>query len=216
MNVPQALLQRSSLRFCKAFFEVTDNAATHECLLRLGAQELSEAIGDAATECWYWWYGGRDDADRRYDAFLLRLRPARLVLEGATAASVGRGWRVLDQQLRPHARARVAARDDLARFVPGRRQHSADRPETWSAGHEARVLAEFYASFAARWARQPHSRLGGMSPLDALRHPAKRACVDELLARMERLEEERRQRGMQSFAVEDLRRAVFGVDGDAE
>ena len=216
MNVPPTLPQRSSLRFCKAFFEVTNSAATHERLLSLGAQELSEPSGDAAADRWYWWHGERGDGDASYDAFLLRLRPARLVLEGATAGSVGRAWRVLDQELRPHARARVAARDDLTRFVPGRRQHSADRPETWSAEHEARVLAEFYALFAARWARQPHARLGGMSPLEALQHPEKRPCVDELLGRMERLEEERRQRGMESFAVEDLRRAVFGVDGGVE
>ncbi len=209
MSAPLTSPQRSSLRFCKAFFEVDDLAATHESLLALGAQELSEATGDGAVDRWYWW----QDAGLGGDAFLLRLRHTRLVLEGATAGSVGRGWRALDQHLRPHAKARVAAGDDLARFVPRRRPHTADRPESWSPEHEALVLVEFYASFAARWARQPHARLDGLSPLEALEVPDKRGCVDQLLARMTRIEEERRLRGMASFAVEDLRRAVFGDAG---
>ena len=213
MDVPQTLPQRSSLRFCKAFFEVMDAAETHVRLLRLGAQELSEG---ADVDRWYWWQNGPEDDGLRRDALLLRLRPARLVLEGATAASVSRGWRMLDQRLRPHARARVAARDDLTRFVPRQRRHSADQPESWSVEYEAKVLAEFYAAFAARWARQPHLRLGGLSPLEALQHPDKRWRVDELLARMRHVEEERRARGMESFAVEDLRRAVFGTDGGSE
>jgi len=216
MSVPQTLPQRASLRFCKAFFEVMDAVATHERLLSLGAQELSEGTTESSVDRWYWWQVGPAAGNQIRDALLLRLRPARLVLEGATAASVGQGWRLLDRQLRPHARARVAARDDLARFVPGRRHHSADQPESWDAEYETRVLAEFYAAFAARWARQPHSRLDGLSPLEALQHPGKRPRVDELLARMERVEEERRLRGMASFAVEDLRRAVFGADGGSE
>ncbi len=213
MTAPKTLPQRASLRFCKAFFEVGDVAATHERLLDLGAQELSGAPGDAPADRWYWWHGEPVGSDGACDAFLLRLRAARLVLEGATAGSVGRGWRTLDQKLRPHARARVAARDDLARFVPGQGRHTSDQPETWNAEHEAKVLAEFYAAFAARWARQPHARLDGMSPLEAVRHADKRELVDELLARLARIEEERRQRGIQSFAVEDLRRAVFGDHG---
>ncbi len=213
MSAPLTSPQRSSLVFCKAFFEVDDAVATHQALLALGAQELSDTAGDGSAHRWYWWHDDAKPGSASGDAFLLRLRDNGLVLEGATAGAVGRGWRSLDQQLRPHARARVAARDDLARFLPGRRSHVADRPESWSSDYEAQVLAEFYASFAARWARQPQSRLDGMSPLEARQVPEKRERVEQLLARMARVEEERRRRGMASFAVDDLRRAVFGDAG---
>ena len=216
MDLSQELSQRSRLRFCKAFFEVVDPAAIHERLLRLGAQELGGASDEAPVNRWYWWHGEFSKGNHGRDGVVLRLYPERLVLEGATARLVSRGWRALDEELRPLARARVAARDDLARFVPGQRPYIADQPDTWDVKHEARVLAEFYTSFATRWARQPQARLDGMSPLEAVCYPEKRAWVHELLSRMQRVEEERRQRGMASFAVEDLRRAVFGVGGDVE
>ena len=166
--------QRAQLRFCKAFFEVRDAVSTHERLLAVGAQELDGGnAGEAgdASDRWYWWQEPPTGEGVPQASFLLRMRGRRLVVEGPTAVSLGRGWRALDEHLRPHARARVAAGDDLARFLPRPRPHSADRPESWSREHEQRVLREFYAAFCDRWARQPHPRLDGLSPLEASMRP---------------------------------------------
>lgn len=203
--------QRQRLRFCKAFFELRDAGEVHARLLADGALELDPA-GDPSLR-WYLWQEPTAGAGGRRARFLVRLRGGRLVLEGPDPASVGRGWRELDRLLRPAAEARVAAGDDLGRFLPRKRRHSADRPESWDRAHEARVLREFYAVFCERWSSTPHPRLDGLTPREAATRPELRSELEALLHRMERVEEERRGRGMPSFSVEELRRAV-GAEGD--
>jgi hypothetical protein len=201
--------QRDDLRFAKAFFEVFDRPGTHARLLASGALELSDGSADA--DRWYLWRDERPAADASRGArFLVRLRERRLVLEGPSPEAVGRGWRALERALKPCSVARVAAGDDLARFLPRHRRHAADRPESWSPEYEAQVLGEFYAVFCRRWAATPHPRLDGRSPLDAARDPALRPRLEELLARMDRVEEERRARRMPSISVGDLRNTLWG------
>jgi len=196
--------QRQSLRFCKAFFEVTDAEATATALERAGAIQVAEPDADR----WFTWQEPPRDAGLPRARFLLRLRSGRMVLEGPTPDSVGRGWRALEPWLKPHAQARVAAGDDLGRFVPRKRRHSGDRPESWDPSHEAQVLAEFYAAFCDRWIRLPHGALDGMSPAQAAADPAMSDRVEALLQRMERIEQERVSRGMASFSVDGLRGAL--------
>ena len=195
--------QRRELRFAKAFFEVRDHPGTHARLLESGALELSD--GSAEADRWYLWQEEPRAPGSPRHRFLVRMCGRRLVLEGPDAAAVGRGWRQLDRALRPMAVARVAAGDDLARFLPRPRRHSADRPESWSREHEARVLEEFYAAFCARWICTPHPRLGGASPRAAAVDPALRPMLELLLERMERVETERRARMMPSISVDELR-----------
>lgn len=208
--------QRRSLRFCKAFFEVLSFDKTRQRLLAARALEILGPASDRGdAEYWYRW--DEPDGDRAHVpvSYLIRLTARRLVLEGPSPAAIGRGWRALDEQLRPYARARVAAGDDLARFLPRQRRHSADRPESWSREHENKVLAEFYAAFCKRWAHQPHPLLGGRTPLEASGDPSLRNCLEQVLRRMERLEEQRRARRMPGFSVADLRRTVGVRPGTA-
>lgn len=200
--------QRQRLHFCKAFFELRDAADVHRRLLASGALEL-DAEGDPTLR-WYVWQEPPTRPGVPRARFLVRLRGGRLVLEGPDPESVGRGWRELDRLLRPAAVARVAAGDDLKRFLPRQRRHSADRPESWDREHEEQVLREFYAAFCRRWAASPHPRLAGLTPAEAAGDPEIRPALEALLARMERVEVERRTRGMPSFSVEELRRAVIG------
>jgi hypothetical protein len=197
--------QRQNLRFAKAFFEVFDLDRTVELLGGAGAQEVGDATPEA--DRWFYW---QEPAPRTGPSatFLIRLRGGRMVLEGPSAEAVGRGWRALEASLEPAALPRVAAGDDLGRFLPRRRKHSADRPESWNREHERKVLDEFYSSFCDRWTRLPQARLDGRSPREAAADPALRAQLDRLLATMERVEEERRARGLPSFSVEDLRAAL--------
>lgn len=199
--------QRQTLRFAKAFFEVFDAARTVELLAGVGAQEIGDPA--AETDRWFYWQEPvTRDSPRA--TFLIRLRDARMVLEGPSAEAVGRGWRALEPSLEPAARPRVAAGDDLGRFLPRRRKHSADRPESWNREHERKVLDEFYAAFCDRWTRLPQARLDGRSPREAAADPALRQQLDRLLSTMERVEEERRARGLPSFSVDDLRAALDG------
>lgn len=197
--------QRHGLRFCKAFFEVQDQEMTRTRLARAGAMPVG---GGRDDETWYWWQEPPRPSTGDRAAFFIKLRKARLVLEGPTAAAVGRGWRALHQRLEPAARARVAAGDDLGRFVPRPRRRSADRPETLGPEEERQVLREFYAAFGRRWARTPHAYLDGHTPAEARSDPELEPALEELLARMERLEDQRRARGMPSFSSEALREAV--------
>lgn len=206
MNAPRsARPQRANLRFCKAFFEIQDRAATHERLLAVGAQEL---VADT-NQRWYLW--NPPDAGPA-TAFLVRSRGPRLVLEGPDPAAVGRAWRQLDEQLRPAARARVAVGDDLSRFLPKPRRKTADRPESFSAEHEALVLAEFHAALCVRWADAPQHRLNGMTPRQAADDAAGQSLLEELLRRMRIVEEERRSRGMPTVSVDELERSVFTIE----
>jgi hypothetical protein len=198
--------QRANLRFCKAFFEIEDRPATHDRLLAAGAQELVTET----NQRWYLW--NPPDA-MTSSAFLVRTRGPRLVLEGPDAGSVGRAWRQLNDQLQPAARARVAVGDDLSRFVPKPRRRTADRPESFSAEHEAQVLAEFHAALCVRWADAPQQRLNGMTPRQAASDRAGQSLLEELLRRMRIVEEERRSRGMASVSVDELERSVFNIDG---
>ena len=199
--------QRQNLRFCKAFFEVFDGARTLELLGAAGAQELGDPTPDA--DRWFYW---QEPPHRRgpQATFLIRLRGARMVLEGPSSDAVGRGWRALEPTLAPAAKPRVAAGDDLGRFLPRHRRHSADRPESWGREHERRVLDEFYTAFCDRWTRLPQGRLEGRTPQEAVRDPRLRPRLEELLDRMEHVEQERRSRGLASFSVEDLRAALAG------
>lgn len=205
--------QRQRLRFCKAFFELRDAEDAHLRLVADGALQLDPG-GDPAVR-WYLWREPRSAAGTPRAHFLVRLRGERLVLEGPDPRSVGRGWRGLDRVLRPAAVARVAAGDDLQRFLPRKRRHSADRPETWSREHEARVLREFYAAFCRRWSATPHPRLDGLTPREAATRPELRSRLEDLLRRMHRVEEERRARGMPGFSTDELRRALSGDGHDA-
>lgn len=201
--------QRTNLRFCKAFFEIEDSSATHERLLEAGAQEL---VADT-TQRWYLW--NPPDATVP-SAFLVRTRGPRLVLEGPDPVAVGRAWRQLDKQLRPAARARVAVGDDLSRFLPRPRRRTADRPESFSAEHEAQVLAEFHAALCVRWADVPQQRLNGMTPRQAASDHAGQALLEELLRRMRIVEGERRSRGMAAVSVDELERSVFNIEDLAQ
>ncbi len=206
MNAPRsARPQRANLRFCKAFFEIEDGQAAHDRLLAVGAQEL---VADM-DQRWYLW--NPPDA-KSASAFLVRTRGPRLVLEGPDPVAVGRAWRQLDEQLRPAAQARVAVGDDLARFLPKPRRRTADRPESFSAEHEAQVLAEFHAALCVRWADAPQQRLNGMTPRQAAADGAGQALLDELLRRMRIVEEERRSRGMPAVSVDELERSVFSIE----
>ena len=182
-----------------------DCSATHDRLLAAGAQEL---VADT-NQRWYLW--NPPDAGAEI-AFLVRTRGSRLVLEGPDAASVGRAWRQLDEQLQPAARARVAVGDDLARFLPKPRRRTADRPESFSAAHEATVLAEFHEALCVRWADLPQQRLEGMTPRQAASDRTGQALLDELLRRMRIVEEERRSRGMPTVSVDALERSVFAIE----
>lgn len=207
--------QRRQLRFCKAFFEVREPAALGSLLTEAGAIELGTGGEGAPMDAWYLWEEPPTRPGVPRARFVIRLRDRRLVLEGPTAASVGRGWRALDRQLRPAAVARVAAGDDLGRFLPAKRKHSADRPESWSREHERKVLREFYSVFCRRWATTPHRRLAEKTPLQASKDERLRPELLALLERMEAIEEKRRDRGMQTFSVDDLRRTVLPSDDDA-
>lgn len=219
MNLSEAPPQRQMLRFFKAFFEVLDIDATRDRLLSAGALELvgpySER-GASAHDLWYRWHAPRpaNRTDNPGLAFLIRITRRRLVLEGPNAPAVGRGWRELDALLRPHARARVAAGDDLARFLPRQRRHCADRPESWNRDHQEQVLREFYAAFCGRWARQPHPQLDGKTPVEAATDPALRARLEQLLCRMERIEEQRHERRLQGISVAELRETVYAHIGE--
>lgn len=193
--------QRQSLRFCKAFFEVFDPDRTLELLGHAGAQEIGDPAPD--SDRWFYWQEPAHAGPRA--TFLIRLRGSRMVLEGPTPEAVGRGWRSLEPGLVPAARPRVAAGDDLGRFLPRKRRQSADQPESWGREHERKVLDEFYAAFCERWARLPQTRLDGRSPREAAADPALRDRLERLLATMERVEQERRVRGLPSFSVDDLR-----------
>ena len=210
MARPGSPPQRQTLRFCKAFFEVSDRLETRQRLLSAGALELVGPAGtqSEAADLWYRWDEPSEATSPPAISFLIRITGHRLVLEGPTGAAVGRGWRALDAQLRPHARARVAAGDDLGRFLPRQRRHSADRPESWSREHQDRVLQEFYAAFCQRWARQPHPQLDGKTPLEAASDPTLSSRLDALLSRMEKVEERRRERHMASISVEELKRTL--------
>lgn len=199
--------QRQSLRFCKAFFEVFDLPRTVEMLGAAGAQEIGDPDPDA--DRWFYWQEPPHAGPRA--TFLIRLKGVRLVLEGPTPDAVGRGWRALEPGLEPAARPRVAAGDDLGRFLPRKRRHSADLPESWGREHERKVLDEFYAAFRERWASLPQSRLGGRSPREAAADPELRDRLERLLGTMERVEQERRARGLPSFSVEDLRATLEEV-----
>ncbi len=209
MSESMARPQRQDLRFCKAFFEILDRTATCRALDRAGAVEF---VGgdDILADRWYRWDRPEPAGDVAV-SFLVRLTSTRLVLEGPTPESVGRGWRVLDELLQPHARARVAAGDDLGRFLPRPRKHSADRPESWSKEHERRVLQEFYAAFVRRWTNLPHPRLDGRTPRQAATDPALAPDLERLLQRMARVEEERRARGIPGISVDRLRAALEGT-----
>ncbi len=197
--------QRANLRFCKAFFEIEDGPATHARLLATGAQELVAHT----NQRWYLWNPPEADTAQ---TFLVRTRGLRLVLEGPDPAAVGRAWRQLDEQLLPAARARVAVGDDLSRFLPKPRRKTADRPESFSPEHEARVLAEFHAALCVRWADAPQQRLNGMTPREAAADQAGQSLLDELLRRMRIVEEERCSRGMPAVSVDALERSVFCID----
>lgn len=197
--------QRQRLQFCKAFFEVSDASAAGDALVEGGAQLLVEAPdGDR----WFAWTEPADSRAAARATFLLRMRGTRLVMEGPSPDAVGRGWRSLQPLLRPHAEPRVAAGDDLHRFVGRPRRLAADRPETWDRDYERRVLREFYAAFCARWASQPQERLQGMTPREAAAVPHMRPLLEELLARLARVQEEREQRGMPAIDVAALRAEV--------
>lgn len=214
MRVSAAFPQRQQLRFCKAFFEVRDPQATQYRLVDIGAVELlggSEPGYDG--ERWYCWTQAQA-AGSGPISHVIRLTAGRLVLEAPTPRATGIAWRELDELLRPHARARVAAGDSLSRFLPAQRKQSADRPESWSREHEARVLQEFYAAFCRRWVRQPHPRLEGRTPLQAASDPVLAADLRALLQRMQAVEGERTARGLPGISVERLRRALVS-EGDA-
>ena len=196
---------RSSLRFCKAFFEIEDGSDTHARLMQSGAQELVAE----ASQRWYIWHP--PDA-AGVAAFLIRTRGSRLVLEGPDSAAIGRAWRQLDEQLHPSARARVAAGDDLARFLPRPRKTTADRPEHFSKEHEARVLAEFHAALCVRWADLPQQRLGGLTPRQAADDAAGQELLMKLLRTMRAVERERLDRGMPSVSVDELESSVFNIE----
>lgn len=196
--------QRHSLRFCKAFFEILQADATHAALIAAGAELMVEAPGG---DRWYAWREP-DRGSPHHGApatFLLRVSATRLVLEGPTPATVGRGWRSLQPLVAPHAVPRVAAGDDLHRFVGRSRRLAADRPETWDRDYEIRVLAEFYSAFCSRWAEQPQARLDGLSPRQAASVPHLRPALVELLTRLERIQRERQERGMASIDIDALR-----------
>lgn len=195
--------QRDRLRFFKAFFEVHDPAATRERLVDVGAVALDGGLSE--RDGWYLWQESPPHAPTPRARFLVRMHGRRMVLEGPSAESVGRGWRELDRHLRGAASARVAAGDDLGRFLPRQRKHSADRPESWSREYQNRVLSEFYSVFRSRWAMTPHPRLGGMTPREAADDPAMRGALEDLLQRMERVEYERRQRDLPAISVDELR-----------
>jgi hypothetical protein len=210
MSAPRpARPQRANLRFCKAFFEIADHTATHDRLLAAGAQEL---VADTSQR-WYLW-NPPDEASG--SGFLVRTRGSRLVLEGPDPTAVGRAWRQLEEQLRPAALARVAVGDDLSRFLPKPRRRTADRPESFSAEHEAQVLAEFHAALCVRWADVPQQRLNGMSPREAAADRAGQPLLEELLRRMRIVEEERVSRGMATVSVDELERSVFTIDNLAQ
>jgi hypothetical protein len=207
MSSPPQAPQRANLRFCKAFFEILEPDATHARLLEAGAQVLVVETDRA----WYVWHPSATRLAGQ--AFLVRTRGLRLVLEGADPVAVGRAWRNLDEQLQPAAKARVAVGDDLARFVPRPRKRTADRPENFAPEHEANVLREFYASLCTRWADLPQQRLDGMTPRQAAVDPRGQQLLEELLRRMRLVEEERVSRGMPSVSVDELERSVFRVEG---
>jgi hypothetical protein len=199
--------QRQTLSFFKAFFEVFDLPDTKRRLERAGALEVGEPA--AGGDLWLYWQEPPLTGIPRA-TFLIRLRGSRMVLEGPTAEAVGRGWRALEADLGPAAKPRVAAGDDLGRFLPSKRSHSADRPESWGRGHEREVLAEFYAAFCDRWTRLPQARLDGRTPSEAASDPELRPRLEALLDGMEKIEQQRRARGLDSFIVADLRAAVEG------
>lgn len=214
MNGSEAPPQRQMLRFFKAFFEVFDIDATRDRLLSAGALELVGPSSERAVsshDLWYRWHppGPAKRGDNLGLAVLIRITRRRLVLEGPNASAVGTAWRELDALLRPHARARVAAGDDLARFLPRQRRHSADRPESWNRDHQEQVLREFYAAFCGRWARQPHPQLDGKTPVEAATDPVLQVRLEQLLCRMERIEEQRQARRLQGISVAELRETVY-------
>lgn len=195
--------QRDRLRFFKAFFEVHDEQSVRDRLLGAGAVPLDAGLSE--SDGWFLWQESAPPPPTPRARFLLRQRGRRLVLEGPSAASVGRGWRELERRLGSAASARVAAGDDLGRFLPRQRRHSADRPESWSREYQNRVLAEFYSVFRSRWAATPHPRLEGRTPREAAEIPALRAALEALLERMEKVEAERVQRDLPAISVSDLR-----------
>jgi hypothetical protein len=195
--------QRGSLRFCKAFFEVADPGGVRLGLAELGAQELP---GDE-TGHWYVWHLAEE---RLAAPFLIRIRERRLVLEGPDPGAVGIAWRRLDEALGSAATARVAAGDDLQRFLPKARVRTADRPETFGPEHEAKVLAEFHAAVYARWADTTQARLGGLTPREAAGDPDAQALLATLLSTMRIVEKERRDRGMPAISVDELETTLFG------
>ena len=148
--------QRNELRFCKAFFEVRDLHATRRKLRENGMLAVAQADPNSKREvALYWWeaeIGGPQGAEA---VFLVRLFPARLILEGPSATAIGHGWRLLAEILDGAAVARVASGDELRRFLPKPASTSADQPQTLDKEAESKVLAEFYAGFCRRCAIPP-------------------------------------------------------------
>lgn len=201
--------QRRTLRFCKAFFEVNDLEDTRRLLAVHEIEPLSAASVPQRAGCtWYLWETAPGEVEPGGAVFWLRLFRNRLVLEGPDPRALGRGWRRLAEIVEGAATPRVAAGDDLARFLPRPRRRSADRPETLSKEEQETILREFYAAFHGRWIEQPQAALGGLSPRQAMERPELREIVEELLARLERIEEQRRKRGQASFSVDRLRQLL--------
>ena len=197
--------QRTSLRFCKAFFEVRDPLGLRRRLRSVGAFALAETAGERA---WFAWTPAPPSPGVTY---LLRIAGARLVLEGPTPEAVADGWRRLDEIVRPAARALVAAGDDLQRFLPRPRRHSGDRPESWDPEYTRRVLGEFYAAVRRRWADLPHRALAGRTPRQAALDPFLRPRLEALLRRMQQVEVRRRERLQPTpLSVEALRDSLLG------
>jgi hypothetical protein len=200
--------QRSTLRFCKAFFEVEDAVDVRRRLEALGAYPLGATDGRGTGPLVLWWEAGADAGDLAGTPFVVRLFARRMVLEGPTASAVAAGWRYAAEILAGACTPRVAAGDDLGRFLPRPGKRSRDRPETLDREQEDRVLGEFYAAFAERWITTPHPCLGGRTPAEARRDRSLAAALDDVLAALEAIEEARSERGQPCFSVDRIRTAL--------
>lgn len=202
--------QRDALRFCKAFFEILDPREAQRRLVEIGAYPVGGPATEPASDdpVWLWWLADDDSGPLAGTPFLVRMFRDRMVLEGPSAWAVGLGWRLIADTLEGAAVPRVAAGDDLARFLPQARKRSHDRPETLSPEQERRVLREFYDAFAERWIRTPHPRLGGRTPLEAVHDSGLRDTLDNVLESLSAVEEARRERGQPCFSMERIRMAL--------
>ena len=207
------------LRFCRAFFEIVDGAETARRLRVLA--EAIEPSGDLAEGSWsgdgvvrsrvgvHWFLWEPDRARPREGApFLIRLHPTRLVLEAASGDQLARGWRLLDERLRPAARARVAAGDELTAYAPRPPPGGRDDPDSYSPAQREEILREVYARYEQQWAVTPQPRLDGLTPREAAARPELQGRLLEMLDRLQKVEEERVRRGQLSFSVDTLRRSV--------